>query len=129
MIPVFVQSLVLSLLRVMAGLLVLQHGTAKVLNFPTSPMNETALTSMSGIAGIIELVCGALVVVGLFTRPAAFLLSGMCAVAYFMVHAPQNFFPLLNGGELTALYAFTFLYLAVAGGGPIALERIVGRRA
>lgn len=126
-VPVFVQSLVLSLLRVMAGLLVLQHGTSKVLNFPTGPMNATSLTSMSGIAGIIELVGGALLVVGFMTRPAAFILSGMCAVAYFMVHAPQNFFPILNGGELTALYSFVFLYLAAAGGGPIALERVIRR--
>lgn len=126
-VPVFVQSLALSLLRVMAGLLVLQHGTSKVLNFPTGPMNETALTSMSGIAGIIELVGGALVVVGFLTRPAAFILSGMCAVAYFMVHAPRDFFPILNGGELTALYCFTFLYIAAAGGGPIALERVIRR--
>jgi len=126
-VPVFVQSLVLSLLRVMAGLLVLQHGTSKVLNFPTGPMNATSLTSMSGIAGIIELVGGALLVVGFMTRPAAFTLSGMCAVAYFMVHAPQNFFPILNGGELTALYSFVFLYLAAAGGGPIALERVIRR--
>lgn len=113
----------LSVMRFMSGLLLLQHGTAKVLNFPAGfvPANFS-LNSMSGYAGIIELVCGVLLVIGLFTRSAAFLASGMTAVAYFMVHAPQGFFPLLNKGELAALYSFVFLYLAVAGPGPLSVD-------
>lgn len=113
----------LSVMRIMSGLLLLQHGTAKVLNFPAGfvPANFS-LNSMSGYAGIIELVCGVLLVIGLFTRSAAFLVSGMTAVAYFMVHAPQGFFPLLNKGELAALYSFVFLYLAVAGPGPWSVD-------
>ena len=79
---------------------------------------------MSGAAGLFELVCGALVVIGLFTRPAAFLLSGVTAVAYFYAHAPGGFYPILNGGELAVLYCFVFLYLAAAGGGPWSVDRI-----
>jgi putative oxidoreductase len=80
------------------------------------------LNSMPGYAGVIELVCGVLLVIGLFTRPAAFLASGMTAVAYFMVHAPQGFFPILNKGELAALYSFVFLYIAAAGPGPWSVD-------
>lgn len=112
----------LSVLRIMSGLLVMQHGTAKVLDFPTSPMNAAPLLGLSGIAGFFELICGGLLVIGLFSRLAAFLLSGLTAAAYFMVHAPQGFFPLLNGGELAALYCFAFLYLAAAGPGPWSLD-------
>ena len=116
----------LSLLRIMAGLLVLQHGTTKLLGFPLTKHTGTPLASMSGAAGVFELVCGVLVVVGLFTRPAAFLLSGMTAVAYFLVHhgSGANFFPINNGGELAALYCFTFLYLAAVGGGPWSVDRL-----
>jgi len=124
----FVQPLtpqLLSLLRVMSGLLLLQHGTIKYLNFPTGPMNNVSPATMSGVAGIIELICGVLLVVGLFTRPAAFIASGMCAVAYFYSHAGRGFFPILNGGELAVLYTFTFLYLAAAGGGPLSLDRAI----
>jgi putative oxidoreductase len=77
---------------------------------------------MPGIAGFFELVGGILLVLGLFTRPAAFVLSGMTAVAYFMVHAPQNFFPILNKGELAVLYCFVFLYIAAAGPGPWSID-------
>jgi len=115
----------LSLLRIMTGLLFLQHGTAKILSFPPSPMAGISLATPGGIAGIFELVGGALIVVGLFTRPVAFILSGLMAVAYFMAHAPQGFFPLLNGGELAALYCFVFLYLSAAGGGAWSLDRTV----
>lgn len=116
-----------SVLRFMSGLLLLQHGTTKVLGFPVSEMNGVSLSSLPGIAGIIELVCGVLLVIGLFTRPAAFLASGMTAVAYFMVHSPQGFFPLLNGGELAALYSFVFLYLAAAGPGPLSVDAARGK--
>jgi putative oxidoreductase len=113
-----------SVLRIMSGLLVLQHGTAKYLSFPAGPMNNASPMTMSGAAGLIELVGGVLVVIGLFTRPAAFILCGMTAVAYFYAHAPAGFFPILNRGELAALYCFVFLYLAAAGGGPWSLDRI-----
>jgi putative oxidoreductase len=94
----------LSLLRIMSGLLLLQHGTTKSLNFPAGPMNNASPITMSGAAGVIELIGGALLVVGLFTRPAAFIMSGMTAVAYFYVHAPRGFFAILKrrraGGTL-----------------------------
>jgi len=114
----------LSLLRFMAGLLVLQHGTTKYLNFPVGPMNNASPMTMSGAAGVIELIGGVLLIIGLFTRLAAFILSGMTAVAYFYVHAPRGFYPILNGGELAALYCFVFLYLAAAGAGPLSLDRL-----
>lgn len=113
----------LSILRIMSGLLLLQHGTGKILKFPAGvvPANFN-LASMPGYAGVIELVCGVLLVIGLFSRPAAFIASGMTAVAYFMVHAPQGFYPILNKGELAALYCFVFLYIAAAGAGPWSLD-------
>lgn len=118
----------LSVLRIMSALLLLQHGTTKHLNFPAGPMNDAAIASLSGIAGLIELVGGLLLLVGLFTRPVAFVLSGLMAAAYFIAHAPRDFFPILNGGELAALYCFVFLFLAAAGGGPWSLDRAVGGR-
>ena len=118
------ESRLLSVLRFMSGLLLLQHGTAKYLNFPEGPMNNASPLTMSGAAGILELIGGALLVIGLFTRPVAFVLSGMCAVAYFYAHAPRGFFPLLNGGELAVLYSFVFLYLAAAGGGPWSADKL-----
>jgi putative oxidoreductase len=113
----------LSVLRIMSGLLLLQHGIGKFLKFPPGAVPPNfALNSMPGYAGIIELVCGILLVIGLFTRPAAFLASGMTAVAYFYAHAPQGFFPILNRGELAVLYCFVFLYLAAAGAGPWSID-------
>jgi putative oxidoreductase len=85
--------------------------------------------SMVGAAGFIELIGGALLVVGLLTRAAAFIASGMTAVAYFTVHAPQNFMPIVNGGELAALYCFVFFYLVFAGGGPISLDAMLRKKA
>jgi putative oxidoreductase len=123
------QPTVLSLLRFMSGLLLLQHGTAKLLGFP--PMQSFAnlqIGSMVGAAGVIELVGGALLVVGLFTRAAAFIASGMTAVAYFMVHVPKNFMPILNGGELAVLYCFVFFYLVFAGGGPVSIDAILRKK-
>ncbi len=117
----------LSVLRIMSGLLLLQHGTTKYLSIPATKMSGVPLFSMGGAAGVIELVAGALLVVGLFTRPAAFIASGMCAVAYFYAHAGSNFYPIVNGGELAALYAFVFLYLAAAGGGPLSLDRLISK--
>jgi putative oxidoreductase len=118
----------LSILRIMAGLLLLQHGTAKLLKFPVvQSMANVNLTSLPGIAGILELVGGVLLILGLFTRPTAFVLSGLTAVAYFIAHAPRGFFPILNGGELAVLYSFAFLYLAAAGPGPWSLDAQRGR--
>jgi putative oxidoreductase len=115
-------SLLLSVLRIMTGLLLLQHGTTKYLNVPVSPMNDASPMTMGGFAGILELVGGVLLILGLFTRPVAFILSGMSAVAYFYAHAPQGFYPILNGGELAALYCFVLLYIAAAGGGSLSLD-------
>lgn len=119
------QSQLLSVLRIMSGLLLLQHGTTKYLNFPVGPMNNASPMTMSGAAGILELVGGILLIIGLFTRPVAFILSGMTAVAYFYAHAHRGFFPILNAGELAVLYCFVFLYLAAAGGGPWSADRLL----
>jgi putative oxidoreductase len=116
------QPRALSLLRFMAGLLLLQHGCVKMLGFPAPYANPLPMFGLMWFGGVIELVCGVLLVVGLFTRPAAFLASGFTAVAYFMAHAPRGIYPILNGGELATLYAFVFLYLCVAGGGPISVD-------
>jgi putative oxidoreductase len=116
-----------SILRIAAGLLILEHGTTKLLGFPPSEMSGLPLTSLFGAAGPFELIGGALIAVGLFTRAAAFILSGMCAVAYWTTHAPQGFYPMLNNGELAALYSFVFLYLAFAGGGPWSIDAARGK--
>jgi putative oxidoreductase len=115
----------LSLLRFMTGLLLLEHGMTKYVNFPVGPMNNASPATMGGFAGILELVGGALLIIGLFTRPTAFILSGMAAVAYFYAHAPQGFYPLLNGGELAIVYCFVLLYLAAAGGGPFSVDSAI----
>jgi putative oxidoreductase len=113
----------LSILRIMAGLMLLEHGTAKLLKFPAVPtMANLDFSSMPGVAGFFELIGGALLLLGLFTRPVAFILAGMTAVAYFYAHLPRGFFPILNGGELAALYCFAFLYLAAAGPGPWSID-------
>jgi putative oxidoreductase len=117
----------LCVLRVMSGLLFLQHGTTKYLYFPVSQSSGIDPFTMSGAAGIIELVGAPLIVIGLFTRPVAFLLSGTMAVAYFFSHFPKGFFPLLNGGELTALYCFVFLFIAAAGGGAWSVDQFRAR--
>lgn len=119
----------LSVLRIMSGLLLLQHGTTKYLGIPASKMTGLEPLSMSGVAGMLELVGGTLLVIGLFTRPTAFILSGMTAVAYFYAHFPQGFFPILNGGELAALYCFVFLFIAAAGGGAWGIDALRARRA
>jgi putative oxidoreductase len=120
----------LSALRIISGLLFLQHGTAKYLKFPVMPQfANVQVFSPSGIAGLFELVGGALLVIGLFTRPVAFLVSGVMAFAYFMAHAPRGFYPILNAGELAILYCFVFLYLAFAGGGPWSADAILRKKA
>lgn len=117
---------VLSILRIVAALIFMAHGTTKLLGFPASDMSP-AFLSLSWIAGFLELVGGALLTLGLFTRPVAFILSGEMAFAYFMAHAPQSFFPVLNGGDAAILYCFVFLYIVFAGPGPWSLDAIRGR--
>lgn len=116
---------VLSLLRVASGAAFMAHGTQKWLSFPPRSFPQSELFSMTGAGGTIELIGGALILLGLFTRPAAFICSGMMAVGYFMVHAPQSFFPVLNGGDAALLYCFVFFYLVFAGPGPWSLDAIM----
>lgn len=112
----------LGILRIMTGLLFLAHGTQKILGFPPSERPQPELLSLSGVAGLLELVGGFLVVIGLFTRPVAFILSGQMAFAYFIAHAPRSFYPILNGGDAAILYCFVFLYFAVVGAGALSLD-------
>src|SRR5437764_9108174 len=116
----------LSILRIMVGLLFMEHGLAKVLSFPLQPNHApfALFTLNPGLQGLLELVGGLLLALGLFTRTVAFILAGNMAVAYFMAHAPRGFFPLLNGGELAIIYCFVFLYFWVAGGGEWSLDRL-----
>ncbi|MGA7264965.1 MAG: DoxX family protein [Stellaceae bacterium] len=116
----------MSILRMIVGLLYMEHGLAKVWDFPHQPNHAPyALFSLNpGLQGLLELVGGLLLALGLFTRCVAFVLAGNMAVAYFMAHAPRGFFPLLNGGELAIVYCFVFLYLWVAGGGEWSLDRL-----
>jgi putative oxidoreductase len=120
------QPRVLSVLRIVAGLLFLEHGTGKYLGFPHLERVPPAL-SMPGIGGMLELVGGALLVIGLFSRPVAFILSGEMAVAYFMAHQPRAFFPILNAGEPAILFCFVFLYLFFAGPGPWSVDAAMKR--
>jgi putative oxidoreductase len=114
----------LSVLRIVTALLFLQHGLAKHVGFPhVGSFDSLQVFSLVGLAGAIEIVGSLLLLVGLFTRPAAFIMSGEMAVAYFMAHAPRGFFPILNQGELAVLYCFVFLFLAIAGGGAWSLDR------
>lgn len=118
----------LGILRIITGFLYLQHGTAKLFGAPHVAMFDgLQVMSLMGVAGILELVGGALLLLGLFTRPVAFILSGQMAAAYFMAHAPQGFLPILNGGELAVLYSFLFLYFAAAGGGAFSLDGLRGK--
>lgn len=112
------QPQLLSVLRIVAGLLFLCHGTAKVLGFPAVEGVPPPGMSLTGLSGPLELVFGILLVLGLFTRPIAFLASGFSAVGYWMIHAPNGPFPILNGGETIALYCFVWLYFVAAGPGP-----------
>jgi putative oxidoreductase len=113
---------VLSILRIVAALIFMEHGTQKLLGFPPLDRAAPEVMSLSWIAGVIELFGGALLALGLFTRPVAFILSGEMAFAYWIAHAPQSFFPVLNGGDAAILYCFVFLYIAAAGGGPWSLD-------
>jgi putative oxidoreductase len=114
----------LSVLRVFTGLLFISHGMTKLFNFPITPYFPSPVPPFSfmGITGLIELVGGVLIILGLFTRLTAFILAGEMAVAYFMAHAPQGFFPINNGGELAIMFCFVFLYLAANGPGPWSID-------
>jgi putative oxidoreductase len=121
---------VLSILRIVSGLLFLAHGTQKFLSFPGGERAGFGWTFShpGAYAGIIELVAGALIALGLFTRPAAFLASGTMAAAYFIGHAPQDFWPVNNMGDAAILYCFAFFYFVFAGAGPLSLDAKLGRQ-
>jgi putative oxidoreductase len=116
---------VLSILRIMAALLLLQHGLAKFFGFPI--VVSPPAMSPAWFAGLFELIGGILLAIGLFTRPVAFLLSGMTAVAYFLAHFPKGFYPIANGGELAVLYCFVFFYFIFAGPGPWSVDAMLRR--
>ncbi len=116
----------LSILRIAVALLFIEHGTQKLFGFPPSAQatSSGSLPPLMLVAGVMEFFGGLLILLGLFTRPTAFLLSGLMAVAYFMAHAPQGLLPLQNRGELAVLYSFVFLFLAVAGGGEWSIDNL-----
>lgn len=122
--------LALAALRIMSGLLFLAHGTQKFLSFPLGERagSGLALDNPGAFAGIIELVTGVLIALGLLTRPAAFVASGTMAVAYFLAHAPQNAFPVNNGGDAAILFCFVFLFLVFAGPGALSAEKLLKKR-
>jgi putative oxidoreductase len=124
-------SLVLSILRIVAALILMQHGSQKLFHYPPSgapgPVVPLVLMSQTGLAGILEFFGGMFLLLGLFTRPVAFILSGEMAVAYFQVHAPRAFLPIVNRGELAAILCFVFLYLAFAGGGSWSVDGVMRR--
>lgn len=115
-----------SLLRIVTALLFIQHGTAKVFDMPHMGLPDTMLGIQTGAIGVLELVGGVLVLIGLFSRLAAFVLAGEMAVGYFMVHAPQSFYPVINHGEVAVLFCFIFLLIAAAGPGKWSVESLRG---
>jgi putative oxidoreductase len=126
-IPRSLSPSLLSLLRIVAAAMFMLHGTQKLFGAPVLEPRETAaIMSLMGLAGILEVVGGGLMLIGLFTRPVAFILAGEMAFAYFMGHAPRGFWPVLNGGEPAVFYCFLFLYLAAAGPGPWSVDAARG---
>ena len=119
----------LSILRIVAALIFMAHGTQKILGFPASPNPAPQVFTLIWTAGVLELAGGALLALGLFTRPVAFVLSGLMAFAYWMAHAPRSIFPVLNGGDAAILYCFVFLFMVAAGGGVWSLDSLRTRRA
>jgi putative oxidoreductase len=118
----------LSVLRIIAGFLIMPHGAQKLFGFLAPPgMPTMQMFSVMWVAGVLEFFGGLLLLIGLFTRPVAFILSGLMAVAYFMAHAPGGFWPLQNKGELAVIYCFVYLFFAVAGGGEWAVDRLLHR--
>lgn len=112
----------LGILRIVAAVLFIEHGTQKLFGFPPSERPPAELFSLMGLAGVLEVFGGLLLLVGLFTRPVAFILSGQMAVAYWMAHAPQSVFPVLNRGDAAILFCFIFLYLVAAGPGAFSID-------
>jgi putative oxidoreductase len=123
------QPALLSLFRFVAGLILFHYGVAKLFKFPPIEIfaNVTPL-SLYGVAGMLELVLGGMLMLGLFTRLVAFILSGEMACAYFIEHVPHSFYPAVNDGGLAIILSFACLYLAAAGGGPLSLDALIGRR-
>jgi putative oxidoreductase len=118
-----------SVLRIVAALLFMQHGSAKLLHVPYQAMfADLHLMSLLGVQGVLELVGGGLLAIGLFSRPVAFILCGDMAVAFFMAHFPRSWLPIINGGDLAVLFCFTFLYLCVAGPGPWSVDALLSSR-
>ncbi|XUY26097.1 DoxX family protein [Agrobacterium sp. rho-8.1] len=115
------QPYALAALRIIAALLFIEHGTQKLFGFPASTM-EGSLPPMLMVAALLETIGGILILIGLFTRPVAFVLSGLMAFAYFMAHSPKSFFPVLNGGDAAILFCFVFLYLVTAGPGALSVD-------
>ena len=123
------EPMVLSIFRIITGLLLFQYGVAKLFKYPPVPMFEKVeLMSLYGAAGSLELVLGGLLLLGLFTRPVAFILSGEMAFAYFMGHYPKGFIPLINGGTAAILFCFACLYLFFAGGGVWSVDAMMGKK-
>lgn len=120
---------VLSVLRIVTALLFMEHGLMKIFHFPAPQEGAPdPLPLMLVVAAWLEIIGGALVALGLFTRPIAFILSGQMAVAYFLAHAPQGFYPALNGGEPAVLFCFVFFYLIFTGPGPWSLDTVVRKK-
>jgi len=119
------EGVALALLRLVVGFLFVQHAAQKL--FGALGGHAVPLSSMLGVAGVIELIGSVLIAIGLFTRPAAFVLSGEMAAAYFTTHAPRGFWTIANGGELAVLYCFLYLYLWARGAGPISVDAALGR--
>ena len=118
------QPQALAILRIVTGLTFLAHGVIKLFGFPEGAMpGQQEIASLMGVAGILETVGGLLIILGLFTRPVAFILSGMMAVAYFMAHFPQSPYPAVNGGDAAILFSFIFLYLVTSGPGAWSLDK------
>lgn len=124
-------SPLLSVLRIVSALLFLEHGTTKLFQFPPTEMfaSPPPVGDLMWIAGVLEAGGGALLLLGLFTRPVAFVMSGMMAVAYWMAHAPQSFYPAQNHGDAAILFCFVFLYIAAAGPGPLSLDGAMKKKA
>jgi putative oxidoreductase len=124
-----VASYLQSVLRIMSAFVFFLHGTQKLFGFPSgTPLPSSMLMSLMGAAGILETVGGALMALGLFTRPVAFILSGEMAVAYFKQHAPRGVWPILNGGELAILFCFLWLFFCAAGPGAISVDALIRKK-